>query len=85
MTSTFQAVWPIITGHGSAPLTDNELIEDALADLPNVAARHGVKLTGKPRAAITHGAQFPGSAGAKQVVIIEAPAAALPQTLGAAA
>lgn len=86
--STFQAVWPIHTGRGHATLTDAELIEDALADLPKVAARHGVTLSGKPQAAITSGQRFPGANGAKQVVVIEAPAKQLPRIadiLGAAA
>lgn len=88
MSATFQAVWPILTGRGHAALTDTELIDDALADLPAVAARHNVTLTGKPQAAITDGAQFPGANGAKQVVIIEVPAKQLPRIahiLGAAA
>jgi len=78
-THTFQAVWPIIEGPGHAPLTDAELIDDALADLPNVAARHGVRITGKARAAITDGARFPGSQGADKIVIAEALAKPLPR------
>lgn len=88
MSATFQAVWPIITGPGPASLTDTELIDDALAELPTVAARHGVTLTGKPQAAITNGARFPGTNSAAQIVIIEAPARAVPRItdiLGAAA
>ena len=79
MTSTFQAVWPIITGQGNANLTDTELIDDALADLPTVAARHNVTLIGKPQVAITDGARFPGANGAHKVVVIESPARALPR------
>jgi len=71
-THTFQAVWPILEGPGHAPLTDAELIEDALADLPDVAARHGVRITGKARAAITDGARFPGLHTAAHVVVAEA-------------
>lgn len=86
--STFQAVWPIHTGRGHATLTDAELIEDALADLPKVAARHGVTLTGKPQVAITDGARFPGANTTGQIIVIEAPAKQLPRIadiLGAAA
>lgn len=85
VTHTFQAVWPILEGVGSTNLTDAELIEDAMADLPNVAARHGVHITGKPQAAITHGQQFRGLGGAKNVVIIEATAKPLATLLGATA
>lgn len=88
MSATFQAVWPILTGHGHAKLTDTELIDDALADLPAVAARHNVTLTGKPQVAITDGARFPGANTTGQIIIIEAPARALPRIadiLGAAA
>lgn len=88
MSATFQAVWPILTGQGHANLTDTELIDDALADLPTVAARHNVTLTGKPQVAITDGARFPGANGARKVVVIETPARALPRMadiLGAAA
>lgn len=89
MSTTFQAVWPIINGGGKEGATDADLILLALKDLPDVALRHRVQLTGMPKASITDGRRFPGSAGARKVVIIETPAVAIPQrnyqTTGAAA
>lgn len=72
--STFQAVWPVLTGDGHSTLTDNELIDDALADLHSVAARHGVTITGKPRATLTTWEQIPGYTSTNPVIIAEAPA-----------
>jgi hypothetical protein len=76
--AVFQAVWPIIPGGGKAGATDADLILAALADLPDVAARHRVQLTGMPKAVITDGRRYPGSAGARRVVLIETPAEQLP-------
>ncbi|MCO4276111.1 hypothetical protein NG701_17050 [Pseudarthrobacter sp. HLT3-5] len=76
-THTFRAVWPIIEGQGTAE-TDAELILQALGDLPAVARRHNTKITGDPRACITEGRLVSGSAGHKYVVVVEAPAEALP-------
>lgn len=77
--TTFQAVWPIITGGGKEGASDADLILLALQDLPAVALRHRVQLTGMPRAVITDGRKHPGSAGARKVVLIETPATALAQ------
>lgn len=88
MSTTFQAVWPIINGGGKEGATDADLVLIALADLPEVALRHRVKLMGMPKATITDGRRFPGSNGARNVVLIEAPAEQLPHRdyqLGAAA
>ncbi|QIG57729.1 hypothetical protein PP358_gp58 [Arthrobacter phage Shoya] len=74
-THTFRAVWPIIPGHGIAE-TDAELIAQAIGDLPNVAHRHQARIVGPPRACIADGRRVPGSGGAHQVVVIEAPAVA---------
>lgn len=79
MSTTFQAVWPIITGGGKEGATDADLILQALQDLPAVALRHRVKLTGMPKVAITDGRKYPGSAGARKVVLIETPAVAIAQ------
>ena len=74
----FRAVWPIIEDQGDAE-TDSELILQALGDLPAVARRHNAKITGDPRACITEGRRVQGSAGHKYVVVVEAPAEALPR------
>lgn len=76
-THTFRAVWPVIEGNGTAE-TDAELILQALGDLPAVARRHKATITGTPRACITEGRFFPGSAGSKHVVVVEAPAQEAP-------
>ena len=72
-THTFRAVWPVIEGAGTAQ-TNQELILQAIGDLPNVAHRHQAKIVGPPRACIADGRRVPGSGGAREVVIIEAPA-----------
>lgn len=76
-THTFRAVWPVIEGNGTAE-TDAELILQALGDLPAVARRHNAAITGDPRACIAEGRLVSGSAGHKYVVLVEAPARALP-------
>jgi hypothetical protein len=70
-THTFRAVWPIIDGSGTAQ-TDQELILQAIGDLPTVAHRHKARIVGPPRACIADGRRVPGSGGALQVVVIEA-------------
>jgi hypothetical protein len=75
-THTFRAVWPIILGNGIAE-TDAELIAQAIGDLPHVAHRHQARIVGPPRACIADGRRVPGSGGAPQVVVIEAPAVAV--------
>lgn len=72
-THVFRAVWPIIEGSGSAE-TDAELISQAIGELPTVAHRHHAQIVGAPRACIADGRRVPGSGGAPQVVVIEAPA-----------
>lgn len=72
-THTFRAVWPIIEGAGTAE-TDAELVAQAIGDLPTVAHRHQARIVGPPRACIADGRRVPGSGGAHQVVVIEAPA-----------
>jgi hypothetical protein len=71
----FRAVWPIIDGSGTAE-TDAELVAQAVGDLPTVAHRHQARIVGPPRACIADGRRVPGSGGALQVVVIEAPAVA---------
>lgn len=74
-THTFRAVWPIVEGSGTAE-TDAELVAQAIGDLPTVAHRHQARIVGAPRACIADGRRVPGSGGALQVVVIEAPAVA---------
>lgn len=74
-THTFRAVWPVIEGTGTAE-TDAELVAQAIGDFPTVAHRHQARIVGPPRACIADGRRVPGSGGALQVVIIEAPAVA---------
>lgn len=73
-THMFRAVWPIVLEGGSDAQTDAELIGQAISDLPNVAHRHNATIVGQPRACIADGRRVPGSGGAAQVVVIEAPA-----------
>ena len=75
-TDIFRAVWPVVEGNGTAE-TDAELILQALGDLPAVARRHNVTITGAPRACLTDGRRVPGSSGHRHVVVVEAPAQAI--------
>lgn len=75
VTRMFRAVWPIVEGGGTAE-TDAELVAQAIGDLPTVAHRHQARIVGPPRACIADGRRVPGSGGALQVVIVEAPAVA---------
>lgn len=76
-THTFRAVWPVLTGQGTAE-TDAELILQALGDLPDVARRHHATITGPARACITEGRHVQGSGGHALVVVAEAPAVPAP-------
>jgi hypothetical protein len=76
-TQTFRAIWPIVD-NDAAGVTNEELLQLALADLPAVAQRHRVKIDGQPRGYITEAAKIPGSGGTGHVVVIEAPAIRAP-------
>ncbi|WP_066298912.1 hypothetical protein [Arthrobacter luteolus] len=67
---TFQAVWPIVDAGMAATL----LFVEAHRDLPAVAARHRVRITGEPSFAVCPGRRIPGSQGAAFVVTATAPA-----------
>lgn len=71
--TVFRAIWPIVNNEAAGP-TNEELLQAALEDLPAVAQRHRVKITGAGRGYITAAARIPGSGGAGHVVVIEAPA-----------
>lgn len=62
--TTFQAVWPI-TDPG---MPAAELISQAARDLPNIASRHRVRITGEPRFQVRIGRHVQGSQGAKRVI-----------------
>lgn len=62
--STFQAVWPVI--EPGAPAI--ELFAEASQELPEVAARHRVRITGAPRFEVRAGRGVPGFQGAAFVV-----------------
>lgn len=68
--ATFQAVWPII----DAGMPATMLFVEAHRDLPAVAARHRVRITGEPSFAVCPGRRVPGSQGAAFVVTATVPA-----------
>ena len=76
-TQVFRAIWPIVN-NDAAGATNEELLRIAVADLPAVARRHHVKVTGDPRGYITDASKIPGSGGVGKVLVLEVPAAALP-------
>ena len=62
--TTFEAIWPI-----TAPkMATTGLFAEAAEDLPELAARHNVRLTGEPVFQVRSGKFFPGSNGAALVV-----------------
>lgn len=71
--TTFRAVWPI-TDPG---MPADDLTEEAAQDLPNVAERHRVRITGTPRFHIRPGRNTPGSQGAAHVIVCNVPAEAV--------
>lgn len=76
-TQTFRAIWPIVN-NDSAGATNEELLQLALDDLPAVALRHHVKVTGNARGYITDASKIPGSGGTGKVLVLEAPAIRAP-------
>lgn len=70
----FEAVWPVL----DPTLSPQALIDEALADLPRLAAQARAQLTGRPRIAVRPGREVPGSGGATWVVHAIAPAEPLP-------
>lgn len=71
--TTFRAVWPI-TDTEAWP---GDLIAEAAQDLPHIAARHRVRITGTPRFHIRDGRNTPGSQGAAHVITCDVPAEAI--------
>lgn len=68
--TTFRAVWPI-TDPGMHAM---DLINEAIEDLPSVAARHRVRITGAPRLHVRAGRGVQGSQGAAYVITCDVPA-----------
>ena len=65
--SVFQAVWPVI----DPTISPEELIAEAIEDLPKVARRHRYITVGDPKVEILSGASIPGVGGALLVVVAE--------------
>lgn len=69
--SVFQAVWPVIGGGQ----TQEELITEAIEDLPKVARRHGVITVGEPDVMVRLGRDVPGDWPTAVVVVAVSPVA----------
>lgn len=67
--SVFQAVWPVI----DPTILPEDLIAEAIEDLPKVARRHRCITVGEPKVEIRSGADIPGVGGASLVVVAESP------------
>ncbi|UAV84808.1 hypothetical protein BV113_00140 [Glutamicibacter phage BIM BV-113] len=67
--SVFQAVWPVI----DPTISPEDLIAEAIEDLPKVARRHSYITIGEPKVEILSGADIPGAGGASLVVVAESP------------
>lgn len=77
-THVFRAFWPVIGTPTTKTAEVDELLAIAAQDMHAVALRHRVHITGPGRGYIAPGRRFPGAHGAAQVVVIEAPAVAMP-------
>lgn len=66
----FRAIWPVV----DATIPFGQLLLEAHADLPKVAARHRAELTGPATWALRPGGQVPGSGGHPVVLVATAPA-----------
>lgn len=67
--ATFRALWPV-----TRPLTLDDAIDEASADLPRLLTTHRVRLLARPRWQLARGASIPGSGGAHTVLVCDAPA-----------
>lgn len=74
----FRAFWPVV-GEPVHTISElDELLATAAHDMTAVALRHRAHITGPGRGYLAPGRNFPGAHGAMQVVVIEAPAVAMP-------
>jgi hypothetical protein len=74
----FRAFWPVVGEPVHTTKDLDELLAAAAQDMPTVAHRHRAHITGPGRGYLARGRDFPGAHGAAQVVVIEAPAVAMP-------
>lgn len=74
----FRAFWPVVGEPVHTTKDLDELLASAAQDLPAVALRHRTTITGNGRGYLAPGRNFPGACGAMQVLVIEAPAVAMP-------
>lgn len=77
-THIFRAFWPVVGEPVHTTAERDELLATAVQDLRDVALRHRVHVTGPGKGYLAPGRDFPGAHGAMQVIVIEAPAVAMP-------
>lgn len=65
--SVFQAVWPVL----DQSMSSEDLMAEAVEDLPKVARRHRFITVGEPKVEIRCGSDIPGAGGASLVVVAE--------------
>ena len=75
---TFRAFWPVVGDPVHTVAELDELLAIAAHDVHAVATRHRARITGPGRGYLAHGRDVPGAHGSAQVVVIEAPAEAIP-------
>lgn len=69
-TWSFEAVWPIVAPEYGT----TALYEEAIVELPALAAKHGAELVGEPDVHIRRGDRTPGSQGAQWCITASCPA-----------
>ncbi|CAH0232940.1 hypothetical protein SRABI26_02695 [Arthrobacter sp. Bi26] len=74
----FRAFWPVVGEPVHTAKVLDELLAVAARDMNAVALRHRAHITGPGRGYLARGRDFPGAHGAMQVIVIEAPATAMP-------
>lgn len=77
-THVFRAFWPVVGEPVHTTKDLDELLTNAAQDLRAVALRHRATITGPGKGYLARGRDFPGACGAMQVIVIEAPAVAMP-------
>jgi len=74
----FRAFWPVVGDPVHTVAELDALLATAAQDMHAVALRHRATITGPGKGYLARGRDFPGACGAAQVVVIEAPAVAMP-------